>query len=504
MSLNLKCAACGHQVPFKDEELETEAICPGCEVLLRRRSPGDKMAIPVSMALPDQFGPADLGSVPKHSQELVHRYQRTTSSNRLVKTGDPVVDSNYALARAIEQLTQAIAQSGLGQNGLEPIGDDPESSKKESSVYTSDDRKVPVLNGVESNSEGFLPEGNGRAEPIGSPVLVRREEAAHAHRFQRQTQGATDIKGSQKTAMNKWIEKHPFVMLSIGLILLVALVAMTTVMMDRTFTNSEKVGPLSPAISVDDQGTDPDYRHAEKEARGFLNAVALKPAKPYIFRANEIGPKLEKFFQPLPDPSNYDLELTGRQKHGNKAVYYYQVTCEDLKKPLVVLQENDLFKVFWEFGAGVGDISWKSFVDDEPQTPVLMRAFLAPDNVFDSTHGRDKWSSWRAENWDGSRYARVFAKLGSPEYRRLSSALKEHPVKRHQKNWVMAQVRLKHTGTGVDQIAGAFESADVVEVPLGSWLPEEFVVGNTFYSEKDQLDSTVKDRQGLQRREKTF
>ena len=74
-------------------------------------------------------------------------------------------------------------------------------------------------------------------------------------------------------------------------------------------------------------------------------------------------------------------------------------------------------------------------------------------------------------------------------------------MKRHQMNWVMAQVRLKHLGTGVDRIAGAFESAEVVEVPLGSWLPEEFVVGDTFYSERDKLEGPRKDVQGLQKRQ---
>ncbi|MGJ8725026.1 MAG: hypothetical protein ACSHYB_10755 [Roseibacillus sp.] len=499
MSLNLKCAACGHQVPFQDGDLETEAICPGCEVLLRRRSLEDQMAIPVSMALPDQFEPADLGRVPKHSQELIHRYQKNIAS-RVVKTGDPLSDSNHALARAIEHLALAIETSGFDHKSFDRAEGylTPDESAED---FSEGQNQVPVLNGQNGSGErSSLPEANGRAEPIGSPVLVRREAAAEAHRFQRQTQAATDIKGPQKTAVTNWIEKHPISMLLAGLALLIALVVMTTILMDRSFTNSDEVRPAASTMSQGNQAEDPDFYHAEREARGFLNAIALNPAKPYIFRANEIGPKLEKFFLPLPNPADYELKLTGRQKNENKAVYYYQVTCGDLTQPLVVLQENQLFKVFWEFGACVGDISWEAFVDEEPKTPVLMRAFLKPDTVFDSVHDQAKWSSWLAENWDGSHSARVFVKLGSPEYRRLTSALEEYPVKRHQANWVMAQVRLKHMGTGVDRLAGAFESADVIEVPLGSWLPEEFVVGDTFYSERDKLDGSPKDLQGLQKR----
>ena len=364
---------------------------------------------------------------------------------------------------------------------------------------------MPVLNGQENGAENsILPTNNGRAEPIGSPVLVRREAAAEAHRFQRQTQGATDIKGPKKSVTTKWIEKHPFLMLGTGLLLLSALVVMTTILMNQTLTDTQEVIPGASAMSWNERSEDPDVYHADREARGFLNAIALNSARSYIFRADTIGPKLEKFYQPLPDPGNYQLELTGRQKHEDKSVYYYQVASGDLIQPLVVLQEGELFKVFWEFGACVGDISWDAFVDEEPKTPVLMRAFLKPDTVYDSVHDREKWSSWLAENWDGSRSARVFVKNGSPEYRRLSSALKEHQVKRRQNDWVMAQVRLKHVGTGVDRIAGAFESAEVVEVPLGSWLPKEFVVGDTFYSERDKLDGPAKDIQGLQKRDTQF
>lgn len=501
MSVNLKCAACGHQVPFQDGDLMTEAICPGCEVLLRRRGEGDQMAIPVSMALPDQFEPADLGRVPKHSQELIHRYQKNIV-NRITKTGDPLSDSNLMLAQAIERLAMAIESKGEGSakgEGLELLNGH--------SIATDgvpkpveDYEEVPVLNGHPKNGKSTSVDENGRALPVGAPVLVRREAAAEAHRFQRQTQGATDIKGPRQSALSKWIDKHPIFMMLSGLALLITLVVMTTLLMNGWFSTSEEDMVATSAMAGEGWSEDPDFGHAEKEARGFLNAVALNPARPYIFRANTIGPKLERFFLPLPNPADYQLELKGRQKMENRSVYYYHVTCGDLTQPLVVLQEEEIFKVFWEFGACIGDISWKSFVDDEPKTPVLMRAFLRPDTIYDTAHPSDKWSSWLAEDWDGSHSARVFAKRGSPEDRRLQSAHKEHPVVRSGTNWVMAQVRLKHLGTAVDRLEGAYESAEVLEVPLGSWLPEEFVSGSTFYSDEDQLNKPVGDRQGLPKR----
>ncbi len=497
MSIELKCAACGHEVPFEDGDLETESICPGCEVLLRRRSLDDRMAIPVSMALPDEFEPADLGRVPKHSQELIHRYQKN-SPTRIVKTGDPRSDSNLALAKAIERLATAIeggsslpaAETEFVEQQLASVGLAPVEANGQ----------VPVLNGtIDSNGKTTAIDDNGKALPVGSPVLVRREAAAQAHRFQRQTQAATDIKGPQKSAVARWVEAHPLVMMLSGLTLLIALVVMTSILMNNALSDAEEPELSTVVMAGESQGEDPDFEYAEREARGFLNAIALNSARPYIFRANAIGPKLDKFYQPLANPANYEIELKGRQKNDEKAVYYYQVTSDEQTQPLVVLQEQQTFRVFWEYGACVGDISWEAFVDEEPSNPVLMRAFLKPDLVFDSVHSQEEWSSWLAENWDGSQSARVFTKLGSPEDRRLKSALEEHSVKRKDSSWVMAQVRLKHMGTGVDRIAGAFESAEVVEVPLGSWLPEEFVVGNTFYSEKDQLKGSDKDVQGLKK-----
>ncbi|WP_411846524.1 hypothetical protein AAFN60_02600 [Roseibacillus persicicus] len=504
MSVNLKCAACGHQVPFQDGDLTTEAICPGCEVLLRRRGEGDQMAIPVSMALPEQFEPADLGRVPKHSQELIHRYQKS-GNLRAVKSGDPLADSNLVLAQAIERLAHAIESGGespfIPENHA-PVPEEGGPQATHNPVALAEAKNgIPVLSEKASNGKTTNVDENGRALPVGAPVLVRREAAAQAHRFQRQTQAATDIKGPRQTAVAKWVDNHPIFMMMSGLTLLIALVVMTTLLMNGWFsTDDENLVPTS-AMAGEQLANDPDFSHAEKEARGFLNAIALNPARPYIFRANAIGPKLDRFYEPIPDPANYELELKGRQRTGNRAVYFYHVTSGDATQPLVVLQEDSTFKVFWEFGACVGDISWKSFVEDEPSTPVLMRAFLRPDAIYDSAHPEEVWSSWFAEDWDGSYSARVFAKRGSPEDRRLQAAYQEHPVVRSGTNWVMAQVRLSHLGTAVDGIHGAYESAEVTEVPLGSWLPEEFVSGNTFYSEKDQMKGPTNDLQGLPKRQ---
>ena len=499
MPITLKCAACGYEAPFEDSSMEAEVICPGCEVLLRRRSEHDTMAIPVSMALPDEFEPANLRDVPKQSIEQVHRYNKQ-SSHKVIKTGDPLADSNLILAQAIEQLASAIDQRG-------PETLSPQEYSIASAVNEIEEpnphsgEEIPVLNGAHPSEEGeeVKEAGDDRAEPIGSPVLVRREAAAQAHRFQRKAQIATDIKGGKQSGLTRWVESHPLFMMMMGLILVLALVVLTWIVMNDSFTEPDPTKVLASTMAGETRLDDPDIRNAEREARGFLNSVALNPAKPYIFRASAINNKLEKFFEPLSDPANFDFKLTNSQKFDNKTVYYYQVTCGDVVQPLVVLQEDSLFKVFWEFGACIGDLSWRAFLRDSPKEPVLMRAFLTPNQAFDSVHSKEKWNSWLAENWDGSESARFYSKIGSPEDRRLKAALENHPVVRKNKSWVMAQVRVEYVGVGLDSEAGSFKSASITEVPLGSWLPKEFVQGNTFYHERDQIKGSTKEIRGLQR-----
>lgn len=508
MSVFLKCAACGYQVPFQDGDMATEAICPGCEVMLRRRSMADLMAIPVSMALPDSFLPADLGRVPKHSRELIHRYKTGGES----AAQDPRSESNVVLAKAIERLALALEGSSgavpqaspadlsglLATLSKQGIPDTAINSILEKlggpEALHSSAEEVLVLSGQKSGTgKSTSVDANGRALPVIAPVLVRREAAAEAHRYRRENQATTDIKGQRQSGIAEWVEKHPVVMMSTGLFFLIALVVMTTMVMSGGFDKPDENAADSSVMMGDTNAEGPDFNHAEREARGFLNAVSLNAAKPYIYQSSRISEKLETFYEPLEDPGNYTLEFRSRQRNGDRAAYYYQVESGDKIQPIIVLQERDSFKVFWEFGACVGDLSWPAFLESEPSRPVLMRAFLKPENINDPLHPAEEWSSWRAQDWDGSNSMRVYCKRGSPEERRLSSALREFPVVRDSANWVMAQVTLKHLRSISGKGADLLESAEVYQVPLGSWLPKEFVNGNTFYSERDRVKNTGSD-----------
>lgn len=287
-------------------------------------------------------------------------------------------------------------------------------------------------------------------------------------------------------------------MMITGLGLLLALVVITTIFMEGWLTGESSAPQGQGAVmALEGWSEDPDFRHAEREARGFLNATTLNSAKPYIFKAEEKEEILEAYYAPLPDPGNYTLELSGRKKLGQRSVYFYQVTSGPDVLPLVVLQEGENFKVHWEFTAGVGDMSWETFVEEKPSEAVLMRALLRPDGAHDAGHPATDWTSWAVEDWKGDYPVRLFTRNNSPEDRRLKSAFKEFGVRRHKQDWVMAQVVIQFQATAHDPNHGIFQSAQVMEVPLASWLPEEFELANTFYSDAERFDGEVKPVRGL-------
>ncbi|MEM9079830.1 MAG: hypothetical protein AAGC74_03965 [Verrucomicrobiota bacterium] len=528
MPVLLKCAACGTSVPFEANDPDAEAICPSCEVLLRRRSIEDVMAIPVSMELPEQFEHADLQQMPKQSEVLVNRYQKN-GHNHLTKVEDPGIESNLAIARAIERLALAIegnrdsVTSDLLREGVKELGlevsskangngknghhADVISEPLPSPSVDSGMEKATVLfheeEDYERGSETVLPNGtrlDERMGPLNSPVLVRREAAEDFANFRRNSQALTDEHAARKASpVAQWVERHPIFMLSCGLFLLLIFVVLTTVFMEDWMNPGENSEDGLVAVMQGEKWADePDFRNAEREARGFLNAISLNAAKPYIFQAEKIEEQLELFYEPLPDPGSYELEFRGRRRDGERSVYFYQVTSSDQKSPLVVLQERDVFKVFWEFSAGVGEMTWDALLEIEPTESILMRAFIANDDVFGGAHPREEWSSWLVEDWDGANRVRAYTRIDSPADRRLKSAIRENAVQRKNEKWVMGQIMVRHLGLSIGDEDGAFDSVEITEVPLASWLPEEFESQNTFYSESERLKEGGTDRSGLQ------
>lgn len=495
MSFFLKCAACGHEAPFQDEDMGTEAICPGCEVLLRRRSEKDLIAIPVSMALPADFEPADLQQVPKPAGLL---YNRSFSKSvvRAVTPQSSGGEGHMMLARAVERLAIAIETAGLAGRESEVLAVHEELAESQNyfptpsfgSISTVSMGSVPVLTGkTSSNGKSTAISDNGRALPMNTPVLVRQEAAEEAHNFRRENQGATDEHANRGNPLSDWIGNHPVAMMFTGLCLLIALVVMTTLLMSGWLAESGEDGSASDTDLRSSLIQSPDYTGAEQQAKAFLTAKTLEEARPHIYQASQIEPQLLAYYEPIADPDDFRLVFKSRETMEDRSVYFFQVESKSATVPLIVLKAGDDFRVFWQFTAGVGEVSWPDFLQEEPARPVLMRAFLRPNDSYDTVHLPEKWSSWIAQDWSGSHTARVFCLRGTKEERRLNAAFEEHSILRSKNKWIMVQVRLQHLGTRSGSGIYIEETAQVTEVPFGSWLPPDFVKGSTFYSEKDKL-----------------
>lgn len=505
MSVLLKCAACGHEVPFADGDLETEAVCPGCEVLLRRRSDEDNMAIPVSMELPEAFGHADLKQMSKLSETLINRYQRSVPAYRL-SADDEKVDGQLALARAIEKLADAVEGAGarvgkpaLTQNSAHSIelSDESDFAFENQFFFEEDNAEAPfpeeletavrLKNGNAQENGSTTGQNGRRANPVNAPVLVRREAAKEAHRFKRETQAHTDIKGVEKSSMALWIENHPGLMMFMGMSLLISLVVLTTVVMEKSF--SDKIQPaangrqlIRPDALVVDRNAAVE---AEKCLRNFLAAPNADAARPYIYQASLIERKLDAYFEPFDEITDFLVKPLGVRKRDDLAVHFFQVEAGEVRTPFVVLQEDQRHRVLWEYTSGVGDLSWGDFVGKEPKEPTLVRVLVRPADVFGTPFRSENWTSWWAQDLRGEHQMLFFAPRSGPATLRMDSAFQNWPVKIDEVNWAMVQVEASHQGLIFAGDAGSFESAEVKEVPLGSWLPAEFEFENTFYTEKD-------------------
>ena len=102
MAVTLKCAACGAEVTFEELTSRAEEMCPGCQVKVRYRECDEQMAIPVSMALPEEFAPIDLSSVADKSALLVERFKKPVAESAESDTND------VTLARALKALADSV------------------------------------------------------------------------------------------------------------------------------------------------------------------------------------------------------------------------------------------------------------------------------------------------------------------------------------------------------------------------------------------------------------
>lgn len=501
MAVLLKCAACGAQVEFEEWSPSAEAVCPGCHVKVRCREGDETMAMPVSMALPEAFRPIDLDSVAGKSSLLVGRYRKQ------VEQTDRKENSELALARALETLAASIGhledrldrQEERLSESAPPAGVVADSAEGDSPVRngqspTPSGAKAPVADPgdaeeevVQLAEEGAGGEAKAKAVPVGARVLVRREAAREAHHFRREKHAHSDwddrpAARKQSAGGFAWLmENHPKTTMTVTMLLAVALIGWTILAMSEMFTRTvEQEEAVSTTRTTDLSkmfDEDPEAAQAEIVARGFLNATSAATAAPFIFESESIQELLERYFEPIASPGDYELKLKSRARtsDGQSTFAYDVLVPGEATRRLVILPEGRLPKVFWQFFAEVGDLTWDEFLSQRPKEAVEMRVWLYEGAEYMKPYGDPSvWQNFILHDWSETQKLYAYAKREDSEYWRITDALKKDPVKFNRHSAVMALVKVRLMGEVTLSDGSEQTIVEIEEVVATSWLPKQF------------------------------
>jgi hypothetical protein len=495
MSVTLKCAACGAEVEFEALSPAMEEICPGCAVKVRYREGDEQMAIPVSMNLPEEFTHVNLAAVADKSSLLVGRYKKQAAELTGVGTDVVLANALETLANTIGRLEERLGKherGGVNEDGSEEStaepaqgnGDANDGTEGSSNRGDAGERGVVQLEPEGDEAEPKF-RGKSKANPVGAQVLVRREAAKEAHKFRREkhTQADWDDQ-AQPDHQNgfAWLMGHyPKTTVFVTLLFAVSLITATIMWMDDMFTNKPPVANdlRSPLLGMELgklMADDPEAAMAETVARAYLNATSVKAASPFIYESEAIQEKFKRYYQALSAPGNYDLNLKHRALGSDgEAQFLYRVTVPGEKaRMLVVLLEGVMPKVYWEFFAEVGDLSWDGFLKSEPREPVEMRVWAYPESHYGNGYLETEWQSYILHDYAENKKIIAYAPRGAGEDWRILDSLKNEPVQFNRHSAVMALVKLAYmakipTSEGDERVI-----AEIKEVVATSWLPERF------------------------------
>jgi hypothetical protein len=500
MAVMMKCAACGTEVEFQDDSPAAEATCPGCEVRVRRRAGDEQMAMPVSMTLPDQFQPLDLGSLGKQSTVLVERYKRE-GAHPNEPTGGQV---DATLARALESLAHSIGhlEARLSKQEQRSATELPDHAHGAENGHQPGGGMLP-----DGYADGYPdefahqeplsppPEGeavvqlepeDAKAQPLGAPVLVRREAAQVAHHYRRENQKHWDHRGREQVKVGwfqQMMEVAPKTTVTVTILLALGIVGATIYVMEFGNVFAQDDLNLPPVEETSSMGQlwadDPEAGQAEMVARGFLSATSAKVAKPFVYQSDLIQRKFEELYKPIQRPEDYKLVLQSRAVAPNgSSVFAYRVWMEDEQpRMLVVLPEGKgkMPKVYWEFFAEVGDYSWEEFMDLKPSEPAKMRAWAYKGNSYVAPYNDQEWQCYILHDYSERHVLHAYARKGEGADWRLSNELETKPVKFGRRQEVMAQVIISFMSEVENPGEDRIYVAEIKDVPLVSWLPQQFV-----------------------------
>lgn len=452
------------------------------------------MAVPVSMALPEQFQHADLSTVAKHSDLLVERYRKIHPPHVAP------LDKDVVMAQALTSLANAVARledrlegapeeklyTNESRPAVLPNPSGKENRRRHPEAGPTNGHSVSSRNGEGAEDEVVQlseEEHGARATPLEARLLVRREAAAEAHHFERKSQHAYDQAAAAHAKQNWFatmMERHPVLTVICTAIPSLVLVGYIIFWMYRDSQFKAVAAPpqvLEPGEMAKRWESDPAATQAELVAKLFLFAPSAREARDVVYRYDQIAEKFERLYRPLIDPGSYELVPKGRQVLADgRKVFSFEVSSREMEpRTLVVVPEGAMPKVHWEFFAEVGDLSWDEFFEQRPSTSVAMRTFVQEASVYFSPYNADEWQSFLLHDREKKYLFHAFARRNGGSHWKLSKALEESAVNFDRQKAVRAQVEVAFMAE-IEQTEGQrVYVGEIKDVPMTSWLPKRYV-----------------------------
>jgi hypothetical protein len=277
------------------------------------------------------------------------------------------------------------------------------------------------------------------------------------------------------------METAPKTTVTVTILLCGALTAGVILFMDPIYSSrGQKVTVLEPTQVTSLAklwADDPEAAQAELVAKAFLNATSARAARSFVFESESLGESFDRLYKPISSPDNYELELTSRVRapDGEGSIFAYRVTTSDqLTRMMVVVPEGKMPKVYWQFFAEVGDMSWGEFMETRPGEATRMLAWVEEGTEYFSPYSEDRWTSYILHDYEDSYTLRAFVERSTGPDWKLANALEKDPRKFGRRVAVMAQVDLAFMSEMKTADDETFYVVEIKGVEATDWLPARF------------------------------
>lgn len=183
----------------------------------------------------------------------------------------------------------------------------------------------------------------------------------------------------------------------------------------------EEAKPESPA-----RPAATDAVQMEAAAKGFLDAPTVEEALKWIYRADELRPKVEAWYAAQPYKAAgfkgmiEDMD-TVVLASGEVTVMGMAIRTGDFEmRQLPVAKTPEGYRVDWESWVAWSEMSWEDFQTQKPTEPKIFRVISSPAIYYNfEFKDESKWVSFRLESLDGEKTLYGYTTGGSDVAARL-------------------------------------------------------------------------------------